>query len=93
MIRGKKLTVLFGTLLLIVVLVACERGYKSQNKIEPEPLNVENVKQCNFGNVTVYADGIKDFSYMGRVEIINDGKDGQEIEIYLYATDRVFLED
>lgn len=35
--------------------------------------------------LTVYSDTTEDFSYHGRIEVVNDGSDGTEPIIFIYA--------
>lgn len=35
--------------------------------------------------LTVYSDTAEDFSYHGRIEVVNDGSDGTEPIIFIYA--------
>lgn len=44
---------------------------------EPEP--------CLTGTVIVYGEGVRESVYNGRIEIENDGRDGNDIRIYVYA--------
>lgn len=43
--------------------------------------------------LTVYADGAEDFCYHGRVELANDGSDGTEVMLFIYADSKTMLDE
>lgn len=42
--------------------------------------------------LTVYADGTEDFCYRGRVTVVNDGSDGTEVILFIYADNKTMLD-
>lgn len=42
--------------------------------------------------LTVYADGVEDFCYRGKAELINDGSDGTEPILIIYADSKTMMD-
>ena len=56
-----------------------------QEKREAQPLVITEPEPCITGTVIAYGDGVRESVYNGRIEIENDGRDGNEIRIFVYA--------
>lgn len=73
-------------LMTILVVFAIGDEWKRQEKEavkqEPEPIVIENPDPCNTGSIVIYANGGV-YSFYGKFDIANDGKNGEEVEMTL----------
>ena len=76
---------------IILILLAAVAGRMHLNaepdQPEPEaqPLVITEPEPCHTGTVVVYGEGVRESVYNGHIEIENDGRDGNDIRIYVYA--------
>lgn len=83
------------TLLLVLVvrsLYTPDYSHKNINEVDAEDLVITEAAPANYGSVTVYSAGTVDFQYYGDIEIVNDGTNGQEIEIIVNAEIKELIE-
>lgn len=59
-------------------LIACEKTEKQTDK---PVLEIANPKPCHTGRIIVYEQGEMVFDYYGDINLINDGRNGEEIAI------------
>lgn len=59
-------------------LIACEKTEKQTDK---PVLEITNPKPCHTGRIIVYEQGETVFDYYGDINLINDGRNGEEIAI------------
>ena len=59
-------------------LIACEKTEKQTDK---PVLEIANPKPCHTGRIIVYEQGEMVFDYKGEINIINNGRNGEEITI------------
>ena len=74
-------------ILLSVTLYGCAEQPQETEAVEVQPLVIDVPERNDNGTLTVYAEGVEAFQYKGRIEIANDGRDGNDIEIFVYAVD------
>lgn len=43
--------------------------------------------------LTVYAEGVEDFCYRGKVKVINDGSDGTEVILIIHSEHKTMMDD
>ena len=88
-ITAEIVAVMIVAIMAAVVIVLPEKEEQEQETIkqeEPEPITITIPETCEYGEITVY-DGAREtlFGYYGKIEIVNDGRDGKEIEIICTA--------
>lgn len=73
-----------AALMTILIVFAIGDEWKRQEKeaVKPEPIVIENPDPCNTGSIVIYANGGV-YSFYGKFDIENDGKNGEEVEITL----------
>lgn len=83
-----KLSILAGVVMLAIVILTYSAQIKqsrqqdtASNK-EPEKVVIETQEPCTEGNVVIYSDGGV-YEYFGKIDIVNDGGNGEEIAIIL----------
>lgn len=80
----KRLLILFLTASFIFAGCGSDTVSVKENAIEPTPFVVDSVESCDKGTITVYEnDGEVRNTYQGPIDILNDGKNGEEIEIVI----------
>ena len=93
---NRTLTVLFASLALTGCAEKQEREEPTPITVEkPDVTKTKEFKQAVSGRVneifssdvclTVYSDVTEDFSYHGRIEVVNDGSDGTEPILFIHA--------
>lgn len=61
------------------------KTHENEQKImEPEPLVIEIPEPCEYGSVIVFDGEDVVFDYFGNVEIRNDGKNGENVDIRIH---------
>ena len=65
--------------IILIMLAAAVAGRMHLNAEPDQP------EPCLTGTVIVYGEGVRESVYNGRIEIENDGRDGNEIRIFVYA--------
>lgn len=56
--------------------------------VEPKHLTIETTKPANSGSITIYdSDGDIYYQYAGDINIVNNGKNGEDIEIVVQLPD------
>lgn len=79
------------SILVMLFLTGTLYGCAEQTKptVEPGPLVIESIEPCTEGTVEVYATGVETFEYQGEIDIVNDGRNGETIEIVLKVGDGI----
>lgn len=75
-------TLLIGGAVSICVLASC--GYEKKEYIDPKPIVVEIPEPCTEGRILVTKNGRCIFEYKGEIEMINDGRNGEEIDVQVH---------
>lgn len=78
----RKGIVLFAICLLSLFVVACKTEDANEEKETTKPVvSIANPKRCHTGRIIVYEQGETVFDYYGDINLINDGRNGEEIAI------------
>lgn len=89
MIIGKGFKMSFGmtavimTALLIFEIIEGPEKKTSNESVKVENLVIDIPEPCSIGTISVVKNGKKEQLYYGTINIANDGKDGEQIEIIL----------
>lgn len=67
----------------ITVAWSCREKPEETQKKETTPLVVNTPWPCTTGNLTIYGQGVAQYKYGGEIQIVNDGKNGEEIQIVI----------
>ena len=76
----KRTRIILVMLLVAAVIAGCENGTKTYEPDKPV-ISITNPKPCHTGRVIVYEQGEMVFDYKGEINIINNGRNGEEIAI------------
>lgn len=68
-------------MIFLFLLSSCGRDCQQEETVEPKDLVINIPEPCEYGSVDVYDEHVEEFSYTGKVEIVNDGKNGKPIKI------------
>lgn len=68
-------------MIFLLLLSSCGRDCQQEETVEPKDLVINVPEPCEYGSVYVYDEHVEEFSYTGKVEIVNDGKNGKPIKI------------
>lgn len=67
----------------LMVLSLCGCTNEKEIVVDPNPLVLNEEEQDDSGMVIISEEGTRESVYRGTVEILNDGKDGKEIIIFV----------
>lgn len=85
----RKKLIAAAIILIVLAAAAASRMHLNAEPDQPEPeaqpLVITEPEPCLTGTVIVYGEGVRESVYNGRIEIENDGRDGNEIRISVYA--------
>ena len=85
----RKKLIAAAIILIVLAAAAASRMHLNAEPDQPEPeahpLVITEPEPCHTGTVVVYGEGVMESVYNGRIEIENDGRDGNEIRIFVYA--------
>ncbi len=85
----RKKLIAAAIILIVLAAAAASRMHLNAEPDQPEPeaqpLVITEPEPCHTGTVVVYGDGVRESVYNGHIEIENDGRDGNDIRIYVYA--------
>lgn len=88
----KKIIIIFIILVLLTAIGYMCITDDSENSVKTEPIEIEEVKPNTYGTITVYDPYDNEvFQYVGDIDIQNDGKDGNQIYIYVDLEDAGWL--
>lgn len=76
----KRKRIIFVILLVAVAIAGCKNGTKTDEPDKPV-ISITNPKPCHTGRIIVYEQGEMVFDYYGDINLINDGRNGEEIVI------------
>ena len=76
----KRKRIIFVILLVAVAIAGCKNGTKTDEPDKPV-ISITNPKPCHTGRIIVYEQGETVFDYYGDINLINDGRNGEEIAI------------
>ena len=76
----KRKRIILVMLLVAAVIAGCENGTKTYEPDKPV-ISITNPKPCHTGRIIVYEQGETVFDYYGDINLINDGRNGEEIAI------------
>ena len=76
----KRKRIIFVILLVAVAIARCKNGTKTDEPDKPV-ISITNPKPCHTGRIIVYEQGEMVFDYKGEINIINNGRNGEEIAI------------
>lgn len=76
----KRKRIILVMLLVVAVLTGCKNGTKTYEPDKPV-ISITNPKPCHTGRIIVYEQGETVFDYYGDINLINDGRNGEEIAI------------
>lgn len=76
----KRTRIILVMLLVAAVIAGCENGTKTYEPDKPV-ISITNPKPCHTGRIIVYEQGEMVFDYKGEINIINNGRNGEEIAI------------
>ena len=68
-------------MIFLFLLSSCGRDCRQEEAIEPKDLVINIPEPCEYGSIDVYDEHVEEFSYAGKIEIVNDGKNGKPIKI------------
>lgn len=68
-------------MIFLFLLSSCGRDCRQEEVIEPKDLVINIPEPCEYGSIDVYDEHVEEFSYAGKIEIVNDGKNGKPIKI------------
>ena len=86
---GLEYALFIGGAVSICVLASCSNRTKS---INPQPIIVETQEPCTEGRILVTKDGRCIFEYKGEIEMINDGRNGEEIDVQVHMKEKEIKE-
>lgn len=72
---------LIGGAVSICVLASCT---DKKEYVDPKPIIVDTPEPCTKGRIFVTKDGRCIFEYKGEIEMINDGRNGEEIDVQVH---------
>lgn len=72
---------LIGVAVSVCVLASCT---DKKEHVDPKPIVVETPDPCTEGRILVTKDGRCIFEYKGEIEMINDGRNGEEIDVQVH---------
>ena len=76
----KRKRIILVMLLATAVLAGCKNGTKTDEPDKPV-ISITNPKPCHTGRIIVYEQGETVFDYKGEINIINNGRNGEEIAV------------
>ena len=76
----KRKRIILVMLLVAAVIAGCKNGTKTDEPDKPV-ISITNPKPCHTGRIIVYEQGEMVFDYYGDINLINDGRNGEEIAI------------
>lgn len=76
----KRKRIILVMLLVADVIAGCKNGTKTDEPDKPV-ISITNPKPCHTGRIIVYEQGETVFDYYGDINLINDGRNGEEIAI------------
>ena len=76
-IRKRKRIILVMLLVAVVIAGCAEKKIKTTEPV----ISITNPKPCHTGRIIVYEQGEMVFDYKGEINIINNGRNGEEIAI------------
>ena len=76
-----KIVVVIAMIVFALLATSCAESGKKGNEPKKENFTVTIPAQNNTGRIRVYDRGELVFDYFGKVDIINDGRNGEYIEI------------
>ena len=59
-------------MIFLFLLSSCGRDCQQEETVEPKDLVINIPEPCEYGSVDVYDEHVEEFSYTGKVEIVND---------------------
>lgn len=103
----EKLKSVLIMVLMVTTLCGCANTIDEQEVKKAEPLVIEKdlsetaefkkefYKQLENKDVslTVYVDNAEDFNYKGKLEVVQDGLDGRELMLFIYADQKSMESD
>ena len=84
-IRNMKRMISVLVFCMTICLSACGR---TEKRIDKPVLEITNPKPCHTGRIIVYEQGETVFDYYGDINLINDGRNGEEIVIIVGENDK-----
>lgn len=82
-----KICTLLAVLLAAGILYGCTAQNTEPRTAKATPLVIEYPERNYYGNIRVYAEGVKAFEYEGYIDIAEDGYTGQDVQIIVYYGD------
>ena len=79
--HSHKIVVAVAMIAFVLLATSCAESGKKSNKPKKENFTVRIPAQNNTGRIRVYDRGELVFDYFGKIDIINDGRNGEYIEI------------
>lgn len=58
-----------------------------QEHPQPQKLVIATPKPCTKGSLTIYGQGEVQYQYSGEIQLVNDGKNGEDIEVIVEYPD------
>ena len=83
----KRKRIILVMLLVAAVIAGCKNGTKTYEPDKPV-ISITNPKPCHTGRIIVYEQGETVFDYYGDINLINDGRNGEEIVIIVGENDK-----
>lgn len=89
----KKTTAVLAVIFFLAAMAvpAAVRSYEEkpieQERSQPQKLVITTPKPCTKGSLTIYGQGEVQYQYSGEIQLVNDGKNGEDIEVIVEYPD------